>query len=344
MRDDYDTPWKEVLEQYFQEFMAFFFPEAHAEIDWSKGYEFLDKEFQKITKDADTGRRYVDKLVKVFLLNGDETWGLVHTDIQNEPEPGFSERMYIYNYRIFDKYRRPAVSFAVIGHVPKKAQIGKYDRRKWGCEVKFRFPVIRLSAYAKKREQLMKSVNPFAVVVMAHLLAQETAGKTENRLHEKMRIIRHLYRKGFSRQDIINLFRFIDWVMALPEKEDEIFRDEFMNIEKEKKMPYVTSVERIGFKRGVLVGEERGEKRGEERGEKRGKKEGKKEGQISLLAKQIAKKYKSQASKESRVLKKLGMRDIASLGEKLFDFETLDEVHEWIESRLRQKGSADQKT
>ncbi|MEZ4528402.1 MAG: DUF4351 domain-containing protein [Desulfobacterales bacterium] len=326
-------PWKEVLEQYFQEFMAFFFPDAHAEIDWSKGYEFLDKEFQKITKDAATGRRYVDKLVKVFLLNGDETWGLVHTDIQNEPEPGFSERMYIYNYRIFDKYRRPAVSFAVIGHVPKKARIGKYDRKKWGCEVRFRFPVIRLSAYAKKREQLMKSGNPFAVVVMAHLLAQETAGKTENRLHEKLRIIRHLYRKGFSRQDVINLFRFIDWVMALPEREDEIFRDEVLAIEKEKKMPYVTSVERIGFKRGVLVGEKRGEARGEARG--------KKEGQISLLAKLIARKYKSRASEESRILKKLGMRDISGLGEKLFDFETLDEVHAWIESRVKQKGSAE---
>jgi hypothetical protein len=30
--------------------MAFFFPKAHAQIDWSAGYEFLDKELQKITK------------------------------------------------------------------------------------------------------------------------------------------------------------------------------------------------------------------------------------------------------------------------------------------------------
>jgi hypothetical protein len=32
--DDYDTPRKEVIMQHFPEFMAFYFPSAHAAIDW----------------------------------------------------------------------------------------------------------------------------------------------------------------------------------------------------------------------------------------------------------------------------------------------------------------------
>ena len=28
--DDYDSPWKDALEHAFPEFMAFYFPEAHA--------------------------------------------------------------------------------------------------------------------------------------------------------------------------------------------------------------------------------------------------------------------------------------------------------------------------
>ncbi len=39
MADDYDSPWKEILEDYFQDFMAFFFPLAAAEIDWPRGFE-----------------------------------------------------------------------------------------------------------------------------------------------------------------------------------------------------------------------------------------------------------------------------------------------------------------
>jgi hypothetical protein len=64
---DYDTPWKDLLDRFFEAFMAFFFAEAHAQIDWLRGFEFLDKELQKITADAAIGRRSVDKLVKVWL-------------------------------------------------------------------------------------------------------------------------------------------------------------------------------------------------------------------------------------------------------------------------------------
>ncbi len=55
--EDYDSSWKEVLDRYFEAFMAFFFAEAHAEIDWARGYEMLDKELQKIVRHAKVGRR-----------------------------------------------------------------------------------------------------------------------------------------------------------------------------------------------------------------------------------------------------------------------------------------------
>jgi hypothetical protein len=44
---DYDSPWKEMLEGYFPDFMVFFFPEAYEDIDWARGYESLDKELQQ---------------------------------------------------------------------------------------------------------------------------------------------------------------------------------------------------------------------------------------------------------------------------------------------------------
>ncbi|MFN2266961.1 MAG: hypothetical protein ABR533_01695 [Desulfonatronovibrio sp.] len=59
MKDEYDSPWKIALERYFPEFMEFFFPDVHSDIDWSAGYEFLDKELQQVVRDAELGRRYV---------------------------------------------------------------------------------------------------------------------------------------------------------------------------------------------------------------------------------------------------------------------------------------------
>src|SRR5215510_10180124 len=49
---DYDNPWKEMLDGYFPTFMAFFFPAAAAEIDWSRGYESLDIVLKMLLRDA----------------------------------------------------------------------------------------------------------------------------------------------------------------------------------------------------------------------------------------------------------------------------------------------------
>ena len=46
--DQYDSPWKEAIERYFPEFMAFYFPDASAEIDWSKEHVFLDQELRAV--------------------------------------------------------------------------------------------------------------------------------------------------------------------------------------------------------------------------------------------------------------------------------------------------------
>ncbi len=302
---DFDTPWKEVIEHYFPEFIKFFFPKAFQDIDWKKGYEFLDKELQKIAKDAKIGRKYVDRLVKVWLKNGENAWALIHSDIQVEGEKDFSERMYIYNYRLYDLYRVHAASFAVIGYAGKKKDTGKFEKKLWDCEVKFRFPVVRLKDYEKDMEALEQSDNPFAVVVLAHLKTKATAKNIKKRMQEKTALIKHLYRKGFSKQDIINLFRFIDWLMFLPEKEDDLFWDEVSVLEKEEKMPYITSVERRGYKRGVR----------------------------SLLAIQIAEKFKSQPDLELSKLEKLSADDLPELGKQIFDFESLEAVHQWIERR-----------
>ncbi len=67
-RADFDSPWKEILEAYFPQAMRFFFPETAALIDWERPYEFLDKEFQQISREAEQGKRYADQLVKVWQI------------------------------------------------------------------------------------------------------------------------------------------------------------------------------------------------------------------------------------------------------------------------------------
>ena len=248
---DYDSPWKEAIEQYFAAFLAFFFPVVHAGIAWDRGYEFLDTELERVVRDATIGRRYADKLVKVFLVDGAETWLLIHIEIQGYPDPDFAQRMFVYYYRIFDRYGVDVVSLAVCTDVLPAAHTAPYQRARWGCELTFRFPVVQIRQTGRDWAALEQDPNPFAVVVMAHLKAREVRDGAE-RKQWKLRLLRGLYERGYNREEILTLFRFIDWLLVLPAVLEQEFWHELHQFEEEKRIPYVTSVERRGFEQGQL--------------------------------------------------------------------------------------------
>ncbi len=75
---------------------------------------FLDEELRRVNRSGRVGRRTVGKLVKVCLTTGDEVWGLVHVEIQGRREEGFGERIFVYRYRLFDRFRMPVTTLVVL--------------------------------------------------------------------------------------------------------------------------------------------------------------------------------------------------------------------------------------
>jgi hypothetical protein len=256
LRDDYDSPWKDILEAYFEDFMRFFFPTIHADIDWSRGYDFLDQELNQVVRDAELGKRLADKLVKVWKRSGEETWVLAHIEIQSQEEGPFSERMFVYYYRLRDKYHQKISSLAILGDERETWRPQPFREELWGCEVLFRFPIIKLLDYELRWPELEASQNPFAIAVMTHLKTKETRNDAVARQEWKFRLMRRLYEQGYGRQDILNLFRFIDWMMELPEGLKQAFRDQLEQYEQERQMPYVTSIEQMGIEKGIEKGKE----------------------------------------------------------------------------------------
>jgi hypothetical protein len=255
---DFDSPWKEALDQFLEAFLAFFFPQIHADLDWKRGYESLDKEFQQIIRAAKVGRRLADKLFKVWQQDGQEQWLLIHMEVQGGYESTFAERMFVYNVRAFQLYNRMVVSLAVLADESPAWRPDRFEYGRWGSTTGIHFPVVKLVDYSQNSEALEQDANPFAAVVLAHLKARETQDQPATRSQWKLRLVKGLYERKWSAEQIRQLFRLIDWIMALPAELEEEFRVAVYDYEKEKHMPYVTSIERLakeeGFKEGLQKG------------------------------------------------------------------------------------------
>ena len=245
----YDEPWKEALEVYFEAFVQFFFPAMHADIDWNRKPEFLDKELEKITPQAETGKGFVDKLVKVWRKSGAEEWVLVHIEVQSQPDKDFAKRMYLYNVRLFERYDRKVVSLAVLGDDVYSWRPNSFEYELWGCKVSLVFPIVKLLDYNAQWDVLEQSTNPFATIVMAHLKSMETKNDPADRLTWKWTLVRSLYERGFDKEDVRLLFKFIDWMMDLPPALEKILDDDLTNYQEKAKMPYVSFSERVAAHR-----------------------------------------------------------------------------------------------
>lgn len=97
---------------------------------------------------------------------------------------------------------------------------------------------------------------------MAHLKAQETRSDGLRRFEWKLALTRRLYEQGYEREDVLNLFQFIDWVMSLSSELEQEFWQEVIQYEEERRMPYITSVERIGIQKGIEQGRFKGMREG----------------------------------------------------------------------------------
>ena len=232
--DDSDSPWKDALEEFLPHFLSFLYPTIHKALDWSRGYESLDKELHQIIEDAEVGKRLADKLFKVWDKKGKEAWLLIHVEIQDDREKHFPERMFTYWYRIRDLYSRPVVSIAVLCDADPAWKPSPYRYNEWGCETTFRYLMVKVLDYVGQESRLETDPNPMAAIVLAQLKAIETKDLPGECRIQKLRLIKGLFERGMNTEQIRQLFRLIDWILTLPVELEDAFRRDVYRLEEEK--------------------------------------------------------------------------------------------------------------
>ncbi|MGB9595400.1 MAG: cytosolic protein, partial [Candidatus Poribacteria bacterium] len=115
---------------------------------------------------------------------------------------------------------------------------------------------------------------------------------------------------------IINLLRFLDWVMQLPKELEDEFWQEIQHYEDGRYMPYLTEFEKKAIRRGLTQGFKEGKKLGIKEGIIKGRRQG--------ILKGI----------ELGIKLKFGKEGLSLLPEiqKILDLNILEKIHSSIET------------
>ena len=320
--DEYDIPWKEAIQGAFPEFMAFYFPRAHAAIDWSREHAFLDKELNQVVRDATSGRRFVDLLARVTGRDTAQRLLYIHVEVQTQRDEAFSWRMFRYHHRLIDRWGQEVASFAVLADDSPTWRPCSHRIDVLGCKHLFRFPVAKLLDHERQLAELERHANPFALVTAAHLRALRTKGQASQRFVAKRELVRLLYTQGWPRQRVIELFTIIDWLLALPKQMERELWQHIEEIERKAEMKYVTSVERLAIERGMA----KGLAKGLAEGLAKGLAEGKLKGKLETLTRILARRFGPLPGWVDERLRHAGAEQLDAWLDRCVDAPTLAEV------------------
>lgn len=138
------------------------------------------------------------------------------------------------------------------------------------------------------------------MVVQAHLATQRTQGTggVQERRRIKRALLRGLYERGLERAQILELFRLIDWLLALPPVENRAVWQEMIAYGQEREMPFIMDIEKEAIERGLQQGLEQGLQRGLQQGLEQGIEKGRAEGEVQGRA-------EGEAQERRRLLQRL---------------------------------------
>ncbi len=216
-----DTLWKGIIEDLFDDFLLYFFPEWAAQtVDFSKPFLFLDKELDEIyPKPQDNQKRYADKLVKVFTKTGEEKWLLIHLEVQGYQDENFTERMYIYFSRIREKEGKNIMALAILTDDNKDFHPKQYNYQYQDTQLSYRFATFKL--LKKSEKELNIPNNPFSIVMLTARKALIKNNLSDSKqLIWKMELVRNLQQANYDEEKIRNLLNFIRYYTRL---EDNTF-------------------------------------------------------------------------------------------------------------------------
>jgi predicted transposase YdaD len=261
-----DALWKGIIDNLWDDFILFFFPILANQVDFSRGFEYLDTELQQLLPDNPTLKRHADKLIRVWFLDGEEIWFLIHIEVQGYQDKLIGKRTYECNYRIKDKYNRQVTCLVIYTDWNRKYHLKEYRDEFMGTLTIFRFNTYVLRDHS--REELALLLNPFAAVMEAAWQHFDRPKNDQQLKLTKLDLIKRLLTRKIPKEKIRAIIDFIRLYTPFTNSENSVnFEEELITLTKSGvTMGLQEAVLDDVKKQGIQIGRQEGREEGREEG------------------------------------------------------------------------------
>lgn len=295
---DHDRLFKELLSNFFPEFIELFFPDISAE--WERdSVQFLPLE---VITDVTEGEKKILDIVVQASLKSQDTLFIIHTEHQSYSQTGFNRRMFTYFARLHEKYALPIYPIVIYSHdSPKTPEPNSY-RLELAKKIilEFNYDVIQLNQL--HWQDFVNQRNPVASALMAKMRMSTT-----ERPQVKLTSLQLLTSLRLNPARVQLISGFIDTYLELNSQEEVVFQEQLATIEpkeQEKVMQIVTSWMR----------------------------QGEKQGELKLLMRLLNRRLGEISPQLKGRIENLSTPELENLGEALLDFSSVADLEAWFEN------------
>lgn len=304
---DHDRLFKELLTNFFPEFIELFFPDVSNE--WERdSIEFLPQEvFTDVTEGE---RKVVDLIVRASLRNQDALF-IIHIEHQSYSQAEFNRRMFIYFARLHEKYALPIYPIVIYSHdSPTTLEPNSY-RLEFSTKtiLEFNYEVIQLNQL--QWQDFINQRNPVASALMAKMQMD-----TGERPRVKLFSLQLLASLGLNPAQVQLISGFIDTYLKLNAQEKALFEEQIASIElrqQEEVMQIVTSWMEEGIQQG--------------------REQGKQQEAVALILRLLNRRVGGLRTQLQERIQGLSTPELEDLGEALLDFTSVADLEAWLEGR-----------
>jgi hypothetical protein len=247
-------------------------------MDVSRKVVFMDKDLAKLTVYVDGPTQIPDILAKIPTKSGKDVWLILHIEIQGAEGGDLPERMFYYNSSLRVQHLKKkldeisdVLSFALLTAKRPSGEEEYYRRESYRNRLAYEYPTLKL--WELDGTELQSGDNPFDWALYAGKCALD-GGRNER---VKLDYLKHLIEKldsvGWSHDEKLSLFRFMDMLLHPKkiqlQKEYDAFNEQR---QKEGKSMLLSALE----------------ERVIEKARKEGRKEGRKESMLVMAAKMLS--------------------------------------------------------